>query len=74
MQALEVSSGKRTRVGCVWTASGAKELCTTGWEEWCAMVWGVEYHGRGNQGGGLGLQEKQGAIVGESESKRARLT
>ena len=41
------------------------------WEqEWCAMGWGVEYHSRGNPGGGLGPQDKQGAIVGEGESRR----
>ena len=34
--------------------------------EWCALGWGVECHGRGNPGEGLGPQEKQGAIVGEA--------
>ena len=28
--------------------------------KWCAMGWEVECHGRGNQGEGLGWQEKQG--------------
>ena len=39
--------------------------------EWCAMGWGVECQGRGNPGEGLGLQEKQGAIVGEGKRRRA---
>ena len=37
--------------------------------EQCVMGWGVECHGRGNLGGGLGPQ-KQGTIVGEDESRR----
>ena len=40
--------------------------------KWCAMGWGVESHDRGNQGDGLGLQEKQGTIVGEGESRGRR--
>ena len=31
------------------------------------MGWGAEHHSQGNPGGGLGLQKKQGAIVGEGE-------
>ena len=31
------------------------------------MGWGVECHGRGNSGEGLGPQEKQGSIVGQGE-------
>ena len=54
-QALEVRHGEWAGADCVGTALGAKE--------WCAMGWGVECHGRGKLGEGLGLQEKQGAIV-----------
>ena len=53
-QALEVSSGERTEE--------AREQCTIGW--------GVRGHSQGNLGGGLGLQEKQGTIVGEGERRR----
>lgn len=35
----------------------------------CAVGWGVERHDRGNLGGHLGPQEKQGAIVGEGERR-----
>ena len=59
-QALEVSSRKRTRVGCVET--GAREQCTTGHV--------VECHRQENPGGGLGLQEKQATIAGEGERRR----
>ena len=41
--------------------------------EWCAVGLGVECHGRGNTGEGPGLQEKQGAIVGEGERRRGGL-
>ena len=34
---------------------------------------GMERHRQGNREGGLGLQEKQGAIVGEGEKRRGRL-
>ena len=60
IQALEVSSGERTRVGCV-----ARECCTKGW--------GVEFHSQENPGGGLGLQEKQGVIVGKGKRRRGGL-
>ena len=36
------------------------------------MDWRVEYHSLGNLDGGLGLQEKQGTIVGEGEKMRGR--
>ena len=36
------------------------------------MGGGVEHHSRGNLGGSLGPQEKQGAIAGEGESRRGR--
>ena len=38
--------------------------------EQCATGWGVELHSSRNLGGGLGLQEKQGTIVGEGERRR----
>ena len=41
--------------------------------EVCATGWGVECHGRGNPGEGLGLQEKQGTTVGEGERRRSGL-
>ena len=37
--------------------------------EWCAKGWGVEYYSRGNKGGGLGPQEKQGTTVGEGDEE-----
>ena len=61
-QALEVSFGERTRFGCVETASGAREQC--------AMCWEAECHSQGSLGGGLGLQEKQGAIIGKCNRRR----
>ena len=36
----------------------------------CATGWGAECHSQGNLGGGLGLQEKQGAILGEGKRRR----
>ena len=33
---------------------------------------GVECHSQGNPGGGLGQQEKQGAIVGEGKRRKGR--
>lgn len=57
----EVSSGKRTRVGCVEIACGAREQC--------AMGWRAECHSQGNLGGGLGSQGKQGAIVVKGERR-----
>ena len=71
-QTPEVSSGERTRVSCEGTVCGAKEQCTTGGGVGCYGR-GVECHGRGNPGGGLGPQEKQGAIAGEGERRRGRL-
>ena len=41
--------------------------------ERCAMSWGAEHPSRGILGGGLGPQEKQGAIVGEGEGGGAGL-
>lgn len=41
--------------------------------EKCTMGWGVGHHSRGNPGGGLGLQVKQGAIVGEGKKRRRGL-
>ena len=41
--------------------------------QWCATGLGVEHHGGGNLGGGVGPQEKQGAIGGEVEMRRGRL-
>ena len=38
-----------------------------GWEP-SAIGWGVEHHGRGNLGGHLGPQEKQGTIVGRARA------
>ena len=38
-------------------------------EKWCAKHQGAEHHSRRNMGGNLGLQEKQGAIVGESKRR-----
>ena len=64
-RAPEVSSGARTRVGYVETASGAKDQYSKG----C----GVEHHSPGNLGGGLGLQEMQGTIVGEDKMRRGIL-
>ena len=64
-QALEVSSGERTSVGCVETDWEAKEQCTKGW--------GVEQHSQGNPRGSLGLQEKQGPIAVEGKKKRGEL-
>ena len=61
-RAPEVISRERTRVGCVETAWGARE--------WCAMGLGAEHHSQGNLEGGLGPQEKQGAIVGEGKRRR----
>ena len=63
-QALEVSSKERTKIGYVEIAWGAREGCATGW--------GLEHHSQGNWWGRLGLQEKQGSIVGEGERKRGR--
>ena len=48
------------------TASRVGEQRVTGW--------GVEHHGRGNPGGGLGPQEKQGATAGVGERRRATAT
>ena len=70
-QALEVSSRERTRVGCVETDEGAKELCTMGWGVKCHRL-GSGPPSRGNPGGGLGPQKKQGAIVGGGERRRGR--
>ena len=50
-QALEVSSGKRTRVGVWRQHKGAREWCTTSWGEACRKR--------------PGPAEKQGAIAGE---------
>ena len=61
-KALEVSSGDRTRVGCVETACEAREQCT--------KHWGVKQNGQGNPAEGLGLQEKKGAIVREGKRRR----
>lgn len=36
------------------------------------MDWGAERHSRGNPGGCLGLQEKQGTIAGEGERRRGQ--
>ena len=58
----KVSSGKRTRIGYVEVAWGARQQC--------AMGWGVECHSQGNPGGGLGPQEKQGTIVGKGKRRR----
>ena len=67
-QDLEVSPGEKTGAGCVGKAWGLRSgVPQVG--EWCAMGWGVEYHGRGNLGGGLGPQEKQGTIVGVGERR-----
>jgi len=41
--------------------------------EWYAMGWGVEHHGRGNMGGGLGPQDNQGATVGEGKRRRGEI-
>ena len=38
--------------------------------EQCAMGWGVEHHSGRNLGEGLGLQEKQGTIVGVGRRRR----
>ena len=69
-QAPEVSTGEGTRVGCIRQPEGlgnsapcAGELNTMGYS-----------HSRVNLGGGMGLQEKQGTIVGEYESRRGGLT
>ena len=37
------------------------------------MGWGAECHSRRNPAGGLGMKEKQGAIVGEGERRRGGL-
>ena len=45
----------------------------TAWEgarEWYAMSWAEVHHNQGSAGGGLGPQEKQGAIVGEDKRRR----
>ena len=65
-QDLEVSSGDRTRDDCVKTAGGAME--------WCATGQGVESHSHGSMGGGMGPQEKQGAIVRKGERRMGRST
>lgn len=36
------------------------------------MGWRVEHHSQGSLGGGLGPQEKQGAITGEGERRRGQ--
>ena len=64
-QASEVSSGKRSRVASGETARGAREQCAKGW--------GAEHQSQGNPGGGLGLQKKQGNIVGEDKRRKERL-
>ena len=61
-QASKVRSGEGTRVGCVETVWGARELRTMGW-------W-VEHHSWGSLGRGLGPQEKQGTITGEHQRRR----
>ena len=38
------------------------------------MGWGAEHHSRGNPGGSLGLQEKQGTIVGQGRRRRGGTT
>ena len=66
-QALEVSSGERTRVGCVEKTLVAREQCTIGW--------GAECHSQeASVRGGLGPQEKQGAIVWEGVRERGVAT
>ena len=56
-QATEVNSGKRTRVGCAETAR----------EHWREI-----HHSQGSMGGGLNLQEKQGALAGKGERRGSK--
>ena len=64
-QAPEVSTRQRSRLDCVGTALGTREQK--------AMGCGVELHGRGKLEGGLGLYEKEGAIVEEGERRKGGL-
>ena len=70
-QVPEVSSGERTKVGCVETAWGAKKWMLQAWEQWANGL-GGEAHRLGNPGVSLGLQEKQEAIVWEGKRMRGR--
>ena len=65
-QPSDVSSGDRTRVGCVEADLGAWEQCTT--------AWGAEHHSWGSVGGGLGLQKKEVITAGKGEKRRGRTT
>ena len=38
------------------------------------MGWGAEHYSPGSMGGGLGPQEKQGAVLGEGKRKRGGTT
>ena len=58
----------------VWGQPEGLRNSVTWVRERYAMGWGVEGHGRGNWGEGLGPQEKQGAIVGEGERRRGGTT
>lgn len=40
-----------------------------GAREWYAVGWEAVHHSRRNTGGGLGLQEKQGIVIGEGKRK-----
>ena len=65
-QALEVSLGEGIGAGCVGTARGAKEQCTTGGGAVCIGLRRGR-HSRGNPGEGPDPQERQGTILGRGE-------
>ena len=68
-QALEFSSREKTRADCTETSERLGSSATQA-GELNAMGWGAKCHSRGNLGEGMGLQEKQSAIVGEGKRRQ----
>ena len=70
--ALEV--GPRRGVGiAIWGQPKGLRRTVPWVGEWWTLGGGVEHHGRGNPGEGLGPQEKQGTIVREDERIQCEL-